>query len=192
VDYINNLCEVTTRDDKNYFITINKQLRWIDNTPFAINDILFTYQNILKENTRKLPDLNVYSKTEIIVVDDKTLKVSFPKQSIDNMLFFTNSILPRHILEGKTLDYYLKEFAKQPIYVSCAVLDLIKSHDKNYVFDISACQDFYPKNIQVKSFDKDTEAVSYLQNKDGYPAPGGIRDHAQAATAARSLPIPRL
>lgn len=166
IDYINNLCDVTTRDDKNYFITITKQLRWIDNTPFSIDDILFTYQTILKENTRKLADLNAYGKTEIIIVDDKTLKISFPKQSVDNMLFFTNSLLPKHILEGKTLDYYLKDFAKQPIYISCAVLDLIKSHDKNYVFDISSCQDYYPKNIQVKSFDKDTEAISYLQNKE--------------------------
>ncbi len=166
VEYKNNLCEVTTRDEKNYFITINKQLRWIDNSPFNKDDILFTYQTILKENIWKLPDLTAYAKTEIVEVDEQTIKVSFPKQSVDNMLFFTNSLLPKHILEGKPLDYYLKEFAKTPIYISCAVLDLIKSHNNNYVFDISACQDFYPKNLQVKSFIQELEAVSYLQKEE--------------------------
>ncbi|HMY80276.1 MAG TPA: hypothetical protein PK048_00340 [Candidatus Absconditabacterales bacterium] len=166
IEYHNNLCDVTTRDYKNYFVTLPREYRWIDNQIFGFDDVLFTYQAILKENLWKIPELSSYAKTEITQLDDQTLKVSFPKQSIDNMLFFTNSLLPKHSLENQTLDYYLKTFAKQPIYISCSVLDLVKSHDNNYIFDVSACQDLLPKIIQVKSFETEGQAVAYLQNPD--------------------------
>jgi hypothetical protein len=64
------------------------------------------------------------------------------------------------------MDFYLKNFAKQPIYISCAILDLIKSHNNNYIFDVTECSQYYPKILQVKSFNDETESITYLQNKD--------------------------
>jgi len=166
VSHESDLCEVVTRDYKNYFVSLNKEYLWIDDKPFTLDDVLFTYQTILKDNVWKMQELDVYSKTEITKTDEDTIKVTFPKQSVDNILFFTNSLLPKHALENQTLEYYLKTFAKQPIYISCAVLDLLKSHDKNYIFDITSCDEYYPKVLQAKSFDNEAQALKYLQTKD--------------------------
>jgi hypothetical protein len=68
-------------------------------------------------------------------------------------------------LGDKDLDYYLKTFAKQPIYISCAVLDLLKSHDSNFIIDVTQCKDLYPKIIQLRLFDDENQAISYLQTK---------------------------
>ena len=165
IAFEDDICEVTTNDYKNYFVRINKKLAWLDNKPFTLDDVEFTYQTILKENIWKIPTLNVYGKTEI-TKQDNALKVTFPKQSVDNILFFTNSILPKHVLEDQTMEFYLKTFAKQPIYISCAILDLVKSHNNNYIFDVTECSQYYPKILQVKSFADETESVTYLQNKD--------------------------
>jgi hypothetical protein len=162
----NDLCDVVTRDYKNYFVTIPSPYRRIDDQSFTLDDVFFTYQTILKDNIWKIPDLNSYSKAEIIRTDDNTIKVSFPKQSVDNILFFTHPLLPKHVLEGQNLDYYLKTFAKQPIYISCAILDLVKSRDKNFVFDITSCPELYPKIIQVKSFEDQNQAISYMQKEN--------------------------
>ncbi|MFA7284732.1 MAG: hypothetical protein WC004_02835 [Candidatus Absconditabacterales bacterium] len=164
IQYDNDLCEVTTRDFKNYFITLPNEYRWIDNTKFTTEDILFTYQSVLKDNMRKIEELGSYNKTEISRVDDATLKVSFPKQSVDNILFFLNPILPSHVLKEQTLDYYLKTFGKQPIYISCAVLDLVKSHDDNVVFNVTECNQYYPQILQVKQFKDTSKAATYLQS----------------------------
>ncbi len=163
IQYENDLCEVTTRDFKNYFVTFPNEYRWIDDTKFTSEDVLFTYQSVLKDNIWKIEELNSYNKTEISKVDDSTIKVSFPKQSVDNILFFLSPILPSHILTDQTLDYYLKTFGKQPIYISCAVLDLVKSHDDNVVFDITQCDNYYPQILQVKQFKDTSKAASYLQ-----------------------------
>jgi hypothetical protein len=164
--YDNNLCDVTTKDYKNYYVTVSKDFFWIDDITFSIEDVLFTYQTILKENVRKIPDLNTYSKIEITQTSDTTLKISFPKQSRDNILLFTNPLLPKHVLQDKTLDYYLKTFAKQPVYVGCATLDLVKSQNQNFIVDVTNCKELYPKIIQLRSFENETEAIRYLQDDD--------------------------
>lgn len=159
------MCDVTTKDYKNYYVSLSKELYRIDDKALTIEDLLFTYQTLLKENVRKIPDLNAYSKIEITKTSDSTIKVSFPKQSRDKILLFTNPLLPKHILENKDLDYYLKTFAKQPVYISCAVLDLMKSHDSNFIIDVSQCKDLYPKIIQLRLFPDENQAISYLQSK---------------------------
>lgn len=160
-----NLCEVTTNDYKNYYVTLPREYFRIDDKMLSIDDLMFTYQNIFKENIWKIPDLNSYSKIEITPSGENALKISFPKQSRDNILLFTNPLLPKHILADKDLEYYLKTFAKQPIYISCAVLDLLKSHDSNFIIDVTQCKDLYPKIIQLRLFDDENQAISYLQTK---------------------------
>lgn len=164
--FVNDLCDVTTKDYKNYYVTLPRELYWIDDKPLTMDDLMFTYQTILKENIWKISDLNAYSKVEITQTSNSTLKISFPKQSRDNILLFTNPLLPKHILGDKDVDYYLKTFAKQPVYISCAVLDLLKSRDSNFIIDVSQCKDLYPKIIQLRMFPDENRAISYLQTKD--------------------------
>lgn len=149
----NNLCDVYTNNNKTYYITIVKDLKWIDDVQFTIEDVLFTYQDILKNNILNFPNIENYAKIDIAKIDDNKIKVEFPNASVDNQWFFANPILPKHILKDKDLDYYIDQFATQPIYISCAVLDLVRSQNNNIIFDLTQCEQLLPKLLQVKKFE---------------------------------------
>jgi hypothetical protein len=53
-----------------------------------------------------LPVLTQYATTSIVKETNATLKISFPTKSSDNILFFTNYILPKHILTSAELSDY--------------------------------------------------------------------------------------
>lgn len=166
----NDLCDIYTNNDKTYYITIVKDLKWIDDVPFTIEDVLFTYQEILKNNQRSIPTLDSFTKIDIAKIEDNKIKVEFPNASTDNQWFFANPILPKHVLENKNLSYYTDIFATQPIYISCAVLDLVRSQNNNIVFDLSQCSELLPKLLQVKKFDNKDALDIYARS------PGSIMD----------------
>ena len=71
---------------------------------------------------RKLPLLIQYNTVIIIKDVNNTLKVTFPTKSSDNILFFTNYILPKHMLINAELADYKSLFAFKPVYTNCANL----------------------------------------------------------------------
>lgn len=162
----NDLCDIYTNNDKTYYVTIVKDLRWIDDIQFTIDDVLFTYQEILKNNKRSLPNLENYAKIDIAKIEDNKLKIEFPNASADNQWFFSNPLLPKHILEDKDLNYYTDQFATQPIYISCAVLDLVRSKNNNIVFDLTQCSQLLPKLLQVKRFDSKESMDIYTRSPE--------------------------
>lgn len=162
----NDLCDVYTNNDKTYYVTIVKDLKWIDDTQFTIDDVLFTYQEVLKNNKRWLPNLENYAKIDIVKIEDNKLKIEFPNASVDNQSFFANPLLPKHTLEDKDLDYYTDQFAIQPIYISCAVLDLVRSKNNNIVFDLTQCPQLLPKLLQVKRFATSDEMDIYTRSPE--------------------------
>jgi hypothetical protein len=74
-----------------------------------LDDVYFTYKKILQENVRNVKYLNQYKSVKIERKNDYLL-VDFPIPSKDNLIFFTNFILPEHILENKNLDWYITKF----------------------------------------------------------------------------------
>jgi len=116
---------------------------WSDGTPVDIDDIYFTYKNIIIDNIRNIPTLNTYNDIAIEKTSDTSLKLTFTKRSIDNKLFFTYHILPRQVLADKTFDYYRTEFAQKPIYTKCAKLKPQSNDLNSLVFDVSKCDQTY-------------------------------------------------
>jgi len=58
--------------------------------------------------------LDTYKNIAVELVENK-VKVTFPQASSDNMIFFTNFILPQHLLANKTRDEYVQLFAENPV-----------------------------------------------------------------------------
>ncbi len=149
--YIPDLCTVTTKDNQNYTISLNKGFIRSDGTPVSLEDVFFTYNEILKNNMRKLTLLTQYN-TLIITKDvNNTLKVTFPTASSDNILFFTNYILPKHMLINVELNDYKSIFAFKPVYTNCANL-VGQSNDKySLVFNLVNCNQSNLNFYQVKN-----------------------------------------
>lgn len=162
--YNDKLCHVTTRDYKTYYVNILSWDIWSDWVPFSIEDIYFTYNDIIKENKLGIPYLEKYSW---ITVEQEweQVKVTFKNNSKDNTAFFTNYILPKHALLEPNKDMYQQSFAIEPIYNNCAKIKSQSTDQYSLIFDLSNCTDTNLWYYQIKntiSFDNFRESVWQL------------------------------
>ncbi|MBP6910456.1 hypothetical protein KBC03_02550 [Patescibacteria group bacterium] len=144
------LCKVLTQDNKTFVVSLNTTGNWSDSTPISIDDVLFTYQDIIKENFWDIPNLRNYKKVDIEKLSDDSLRVTFPGASVDNFNFFTNYILPKHKLKGAGLNYYLTEFKAAPVTSDCASIKGGQADKASLVFDVENCEKARIRYYQVK------------------------------------------
>lgn len=162
VIYEDKLCHVTTKDYKTYYITVSSGMIWSDWVPFSIDDVYFTYHDILQENKLWLSYLEKYSTIETTLEWDK-VQVVFKNSSQDNTSFFTNYILPKHALIDPSLEQYQQSFAIEPVYNNCAKIKSQSTDQYSLIFDLSNCDTTNIWFYQIKntiSFDNFKESVS--------------------------------
>lgn len=155
------LCTVNTSDYQTFIVTPLSWHKRKDWTPFTINDIYFTYKSIIKDNYRNIPHLSNYWSLQVSA-DTTSVKIIFPKASNDNMVFFTNFILPAHILANISLEEYMIRFLQNPIGTTCANLQKTGKELDNYIFDLAACPNFSLKNYQIKWFRNQNILYDYI------------------------------
>ncbi len=163
-EYKNKLCDVTTRDYKTYHVSISSWNIRSDWVPLSIDDIFFTYEEIIKKNVFKLPYLEKYSNISV-EMDAWKLKVTFTNSSEDNTLFFTNYILPKHALLSPNVEMYQQSFAIEPVYNNCAKIKSQSTDQYSLIFDLSDCKDTNLWFYQIKntiSFDNFKESVNQM------------------------------
>jgi hypothetical protein len=68
-----------------------------DGVAMSIDDVFFTYDEILRQNKWGIPALNIWNSISVALEDGK-VNVSFPTATVENLNFFTNYLLPKHIL----------------------------------------------------------------------------------------------
>lgn len=156
------LCTVTTEDYQSFTVSPLSGMYRSDLTPISINDIFFTYKSILKDNYRNITHLDGFSSL-LIEASPESVTVTFPKASKDNMIFFTNFILPAHILANVSLEEYIIRFLQDPIWSACATIQQTGKDLDNYIFDLTTCTDFSLKNYQIKRFPTREALTSYVQ-----------------------------
>jgi len=157
------MCHVSTPDYQQYFVSLNSWHTRSDGVPVSLDDIFFTYNDILTHNDRDIPHLAQYEKVIVSNTDNGKIQITFPTASTDNTLFFTNYILPRHALFDIDLKTYQKLFAIEPVYNQCARIMPQSTDQYSLVFDLSACKDSHLGFYQIKntnSFDQFAEAVN--------------------------------
>lgn len=76
--YDNDICKVITQDNKTFLVSLNTTGFWSDSTPITIDDVLFTYQDIIKDNFWDIPNLRNYDKIDVEKISDNSLRVTFP------------------------------------------------------------------------------------------------------------------
>lgn len=159
----NDLCIVDTDDFQTFTVTTTSGAVRSDGTPVTINDVYFTYKSIIKDNYRNIPHLWWYSNLQIST-ENNELKFIFPRASRDNLIFFTNFILPAHLLANISLEEYMIRFLQDPVWSTCVRLQTTWRELDNYVFDLSVCPDFSLKNYQIKWFKDSVTMQQYVQD----------------------------
>lgn len=163
--YKNTLCTVTTENYETFSVTVPPNNFRSDEEPITIEDVYFTYQTILKDNFWNQNALQVYKNISIQVKWSELL-ITFPSASIDNMIFFTNFILPQHILANQDFDRYTNVFGKNIISWTCWRIEWWENDSSSAIFDLTLCEDFFLKFYQVKYFSSADQLQTYLQESD--------------------------
>ena len=147
------LCKVYTDDEQTYIIKlIDENAVWSDGVPLTIDDIFFTYDEIIRQNRWELSSLNAWNNISVSLENWK-IKVVFPTISSDNLNFFMNSILPRHVIQSMDLDTYRDSFSLNPVTNGCASI-MPQNRDVNsLIFDVNNCSDTNFYYYQVKNFE---------------------------------------
>ena len=164
--YKQDLCKVYTEDDQNYTLKIidDSAVRsdWVN---VSIDDIYFTYENILHKNIRELPSLNTWNSVSVSLEDWK-IKVTFPTISSDNINFFTNAILPKHIVEPMDLDTYINYFSTTPITNWCSKIMSQTKDINSLIFDVNDCDDTNFAYYQIKNYWSFEDFENFLKWRD--------------------------
>lgn len=67
-------------DEKTYLIKLRENVYWQDGTPFTINDVKFTIDQIKNGENESLYNYNLASLIELEIVDDLTLKIKLSEE----------------------------------------------------------------------------------------------------------------
>lgn len=157
------LCKVYTEDNQHFIIKIiDENAVWSDWVHLTIDDVFFTYDQILRLNYWELSSLKVWSDISVYFEDWK-VHVLFPTISDENIRFFMNPILPKHLLYSKDLQYYKNTFSLDPITSSCANIVSQVKDINSLVFDLNNCQNTKFSYYQVKSFSSFDDFNNYLK-----------------------------
>lgn len=145
------MCHVTTTDFKTYYVSLSTWFDRSDGRKVHVDDVFFTYNDIVKNNIWNIPFLNWYKDIIVSQTLDSRVKVIFPNPSVDNNIFFTNYVLPKHIVGAMKYEDYKQIFGLEPIYNQCAVIWSNTKDQYSLVFDVSNCDNTFLGFYQLKS-----------------------------------------
>ena len=97
---------------------------------------------------------------------DWKIEVKFPTISPDNVNFFMNSILPRHVVNSMDLDGYINYFSSSPITNWCAKIMSQTKDVNSLIFDLNSCTDTNFAYYQVKNYWSFENFEKFLMWKD--------------------------
>ncbi len=109
-------------DNKTIIFKLKPNLKWADGQPLTSEDVLFTWQLVIDENTRSpyASDYQLVNQAE--TPDPQTFKVTYSKPFSPALSSWASlHILPKHLLAGQ--DLRKTAFARKPVGSSYYQLD---------------------------------------------------------------------
>lgn len=110
--------DYTTDDNLTYTFNLRKDVKWSDGEPFTADDVVFTYEEMEKEeNAGWAYSQLVYDQGTVKVtkIDDYTVSFTFPFETPTAIEMLSQIfIMPKHIYEGVT-DYEHNDYNMNPV-----------------------------------------------------------------------------
>lgn len=92
---------------------LRQDVKWHDGKPFTAADVEFTYKKLI-DPAVKTPYSGDFEKIKSLeVIDDYTVKVSYPEPFVPALASWGMSIIPKHLLEKEDLNN--AKFSRAPI-----------------------------------------------------------------------------
>lgn len=106
-----------SQDGTLYNVTLRKDARWHDGQPLTADDVIFTVELIRKGSDIVPVDLQDFWKdVEAVKLSDTVIQFRLPEPFAPFPDFLGFGILPKHLLDGKTIDQMIDlNFNIQPV-----------------------------------------------------------------------------
>ena len=158
------LCNITTKDNKVFDITLKWDYYWSDGRKLTLDDIYFTYNDIILKNSLQLKNV-IPNSIKTIEKNENSIKVTFNEASINNLSFFKNYILPKHIFKNINKDNIAK-YLDNFVNITCSKIDPKSDFINNIIFDYSKCKDYYINKYQFVILNNENELSNLLTWKN--------------------------
>lgn len=155
------LCSVKTSDHKVFIVSLTWDNYWSDGRKITLDDLYFTYNDIIKNNSLKLK-YPVPNNILNIKKNKDNIKVTFLYPSVNNIEFFKKPILPKHILFWKTKNYYNTTYLQNFVNSTCVKIDKKSDFLNNIIFDFKDCKDYYINSYQFLLLNNLKQVLRYL------------------------------
>lgn len=160
-------------DQKTYTFYLRDNLKWQDNEPLTIDDVIFTVE-LARYKETKSPLGVSFKGVTIEKINDKTIKFTLTEPYAPFLSVLTFGILPKHIWEDVNLaninlaEYNLKPIGSGPYQVVSRILDK-EGNIKSYLLTVN--KKYYAKqpfieNLTLKFFSGYNEAVQALRTRE--------------------------
>ncbi len=106
-----------SQDGTLYNITLKEKAVWHDGQPLTADDVIFTV-DLLRKGSDIVPvDVqDFWKEVEVVRLDDRVLQFRLPEAFAPFPDYLTFSVLPRHLLDGKSLEEMIDlPFNLQPV-----------------------------------------------------------------------------
>ena len=102
-------------DEPEILFRLREGVRWHDGKPFTARDVEFTYRMLMSEEiaSPRRADYELIKKVEAI--DPLTVRVLYRRPYSPCLSSWMMSILPRHVLDGKTSAWWAENYNRKPI-----------------------------------------------------------------------------
>lgn len=100
-----------------YNVTLREGLKWHDGQPLTTDDVLFTI-DLMRNGGDFIPtDLQEFWKgVEVVRLSDRAMQFQLPEAFAPFLDYLTFGVLPKHLLDGKTIDQVADDpFNLQPV-----------------------------------------------------------------------------
>lgn len=141
-----------SRDKKEYTFILKKDIRWHDGTPLTSQDILFTYNDLIKNPDFNGAILNYidYSGVKIVAVDSRTVTFTLEQPDSFFLVKTMTPLLPKHLLAPIPIkNIPLSQFNESPIGSGPYRLIRINSLETYTEVSLEAFPDYYGEKPHI-------------------------------------------
>lgn len=158
-DMNEDLCSISSIEYKKFKVFALSGT-WSDGSPITLDDIYFTYNDVIKNNKFELDSTSIYSALEV-EREDGYISVEFPVGTINNSHFFTFPILPVSKLWFVDRNWYSTNYLTEFINSTCTKIHDSSDMKNNFILDFTNCEDYWIKNYQFKMLGTSSEILNY-------------------------------
>jgi peptide/nickel transport system substrate-binding protein len=160
---------------KEYTFVIKENAKWHDGEPVTADDVLFTYNSVIKNPgfSGVILTYNDYTGIKVVKIDDRTVQFVLEKPDSFFLVKTMTGLLPKHLLENEPIEFFESSpFNFMPIGSGRYKFVAQTVFGDHTEVSLEAFKDFYDgpphiENIMIKAFPDFNDLMKNISDLDG-------------------------